>query len=618
MGYDPTVCLQNLNSKGLKPACQSLIDPFHCDDVIGVDPYYHQFCATDPTLYYMPIQCNVCYNSKTNNYKYFPSQTIYKECPALGPDWTVTYCFCCCSCLANDTLIAVPGGVAQIYTIERGAEVLAGSVAAGGARTKWSNATVRFSAGTGDNGQQPVMVYIVFGKGGGQELICNMDQPFLLSDGKFTTGGKLRPGQSLVDRDGKPLPIQMVSIGGYQGGVHHIATDVSWTGSPDGHLLIAGGVVAGDFTLQNYFSSLPASMKEPDHETLPLLGTAEYDHRHGRAVSRAHAMFEFVEVGAKSPQVGQRKLGAGLFTTYRVAADNIPYGAQAFLTKDQATDIVANPKGSQAPLSNPIPLALFNTIKAQLAGFFPDIHFWYDTLDVTPNVYAFEAYGLKIVQVSGGLARMQGFNYEGLFMAMAHGVACFVGGDPKNAAGYSAVGQADGYAFGVISRLCWIGNPSISYVMEAMKHWQALFALVDAGHAKGTAGDPLNDPSLACRIQTIQSAAAGGALPECAGGKPLPKIALQKATATSTSAVTLNFSLAVNSETGGDAANYTLTPAVPVTSATLDPYTGFIVHLEAALDPGKSYTITVANLTSILGTGLDPNHVSAPFTAPTS
>ena len=95
----------------------------------------------------------------------------------------------------------------------------------------------------------------------------------------------------------------------------------------------------------------------------------------------------------------------------------------------------------------------------QLTGFYPDIVFFYDDLDMTPNLYSFDAYGQRMVVVSGGLARMQGFNYEGLFMAMAHGIGCFVGGEPKNAQGFSGVGQADLFAFGVISRQCWFGAP---------------------------------------------------------------------------------------------------------------------------------------------------------------
>ncbi|HTS27741.1 MAG TPA: hypothetical protein VMH81_17825 [Bryobacteraceae bacterium] len=616
MGYDPAECLKNLNSKGLGPACQNLITPFHCDDVTGLDPGYHQTCFT-AGIFYFPIICLVCRNTKTNQYVYFPSATFFTDCGNLhakDPAWQAAQCYCCCSCLASDTLIAVPSGEVPIDSIQRGEEVLAASLSAGGSRITWSTAKVRFSMGTSREGFQPMMVYIVFGEGAGRELICNTDQPFLLADGKFTTGGKLRPGQQLVDRDGKPLPVQLVSIGQYDGGVHHIATDEPWTGSPNGHLLLAAGAVAGDFALQSGFSDLPAELKEPNYDQLPLIGTADFDATaHAQHMTRADAVFEFVPSGKAAPGTLIRPTTSGVFRTYRKVRDTPP-GAQMFLTRDQADDIMT--KGVQAPLSNPIPLTLFNTVKAQLSGFFPDIHFYYDAIDVSPNLYAFEAYGQKIVQVNGGLARMQGFNYEGLFTAMAHGVGCFNAGVPKNAAGYSAVGQADAYAFGAAARLNWVGDPFLTYVLEAMAQWKALFALVKPEHAHGNPKDPLNDPGLACRIKAIESATAGGGLPECAGGDPLPRISLERAVARSTEAVTLTLSLAVNNETGSDAANYTLDPPAPVTGAKLDASTGFVIHLEVMLKPDTDYKVTVHNLVSILGTGLDPAHVTVSFKTP--
>jgi hypothetical protein len=121
---------------------------------------------------------------------------------------------------------------------------------------------------------------------------------------------------------------------------------------------------------------------------------------------------------------------------------------------------------------------------------------------------------------------------------------------------------------------------------------------------------------LACRIQTIQAAAAGGALPECAGGAPMPKLSLQKATAISESDIVVNFSIAVDNETGSNAANYTLTPDAKITKAVIDSGTGFIVKLTAALTAGTEYELKVKNLVSIIGTGLDPAHTTTKFTAP--
>lgn len=625
MGYDPAVCLTNLQSKGLVPpglACQQLNPPYHCEDIINENPAYHQACAT-AGIYYFPVLCFVCLNSVSGQSQYFPASTFIAQCTALAktdPNWQFAQCYCCCSCLANDTLISVPGVEKgkPIFTINKGDGVFAASVTKAGAKIslKWDEKKVIFSQGTNALGHQPMMVYIVFGDKGTEDLICSTDQPFLLANGKYTTGGKLRPGQNLVGHDGQPIIIDMVSLGQYDGGVHHIATNVPWHKNPDGHLLLAAGVVVGDYTMQTFFPDLPNSIKEDGYDSLPLAGTKEYETKYKGIIKRSDTHFEFVPAGSESKSVAVHQMVSGVFKTYCVKTAVLPFGAQSLFTPDQAADILTN--GSQAPLSNPIPLSIFNTITAQLAGFYPDIDFYYDTLDMTCNLYAFEAYGRKVVQISGGLGRLKGFNYEGMFMALSHGIACFYGGDPKNALGFSSVGQADWFAFGVISRQCWVNSPYITYVLAALSQWNDVFALVSPEHAKGNPLDPLNDPSLACRLQSIESAIAGGGLAECAGGKPLPKISLTSAAATSDSDIVVNFSLALDNGSGTDVANYTLSPAAIVTSATLDSATGFIVHLVADLKPGISYELKVQNLISILGTGLDPAHVTATFDSPKS
>ena len=199
--------------------------------------------------------------------------------------------------------------------------------------------------------------------------------------------------------------------------------------------------------------------------------------------------------------------------------NNPPLVTKSLFTADQANDILIN--GTLLPSENPQSLINFTTAKNTFAGFYHDMDFYYDAADTTPNLYAYEANGRKVVRVSGGLARLQGLRYEGLFMAMAHGVACFYGGAPKNAAGYSATGQADYYAYSVISNsLYWFILPD--FTNKALNQWQMMFSMVSPEHAAGNLNDPLNDPSLACRLQTVQAAMTMLALPACAGGPPVP------------------------------------------------------------------------------------------------
>jgi len=607
--YDPSVCLKDLQDQELSPQCQTLNPPWHCQDLTTAGGAYHKFCYNTGILY-QPIPMLYCGNPQTGISVYFPPNQMFEKCNALGAPWVGGTCYCCCSCFANDTKIAVPGGAKEIYLIAKGDQVLTASVASGG-KLEWSNANVSFSAGTSAKGHQPVMVYLSMAGNETHDLVCNLDQPFMLANGKYARASKLRPGQQLMDKDGNPVTIEVISVGMYDGGVHHISTETPWNKNPDGHLLLAAGVVAGDYTMQLYFDQLPESLRDAQADALPVIGTPEYEATHANSIKRSDVFYEFVSAGGQSKNVGQQTLTAGLFKTYRVPKGDVPYGAQALFTRDQAADIAMN--GYQTPLSNPIPKSIFNSVTAQLAGFFPDVVFYYDALEALPNVYAIEAYGKKIVTVTGGFARTKGVGYEALLMAVAHGISCFYGGEPLNGFGYSAVGQADWFAFGVISRLVWVGQPFVTYITNAINQWQALFALVNPEHAHGNPLDPLNDPSLACRVQAIQSAAGGGSLPECAGGIPLPKIALQKATAASANEVVVNLSLAVETESGTNPANYVLVPAATVKSATLDPVTGFIVRLETELEPNTQYRLTVKNLVSILGSGVDPEHDSVSF-----
>ncbi|MGF7037633.1 hypothetical protein M2273_000867 [Mucilaginibacter lappiensis] len=611
MGYDPNVCLQRIKDKGRLP-CDELGLPYHCDTLTGVDGDYHDECVEAGIIYFQ-VKVSTCWNPVTNQFRYFPPATYFAECNKLisqDKNWQQSWCWCCCACFAKDTLVAVPGGYAEIYTIPVGAKVLTRGVD----ETDWSESLVKFSMGTGD-GPQAFMVYIGFGNNVAKDLICTQEQPFLLSNGKFTTAGKLTPGMELVDKDGKPVEIRSASLGTYTGAVHHIATANLWKDSPDGHLILTGGVVAGDFDMQIKFGSLPNSLKNDPENVHPLIGTKAYD----TAVSGisnlakpSNTHFEFVHKQTKGDGEVSKKLGSGSFKTYSRITSVVPHGAQALLTQKQAEDILKN--GRQVPFSDPTPKYFFDIASAQLSGFYKDIVFYLDVFDVLPNVYAFEAYGKKIVQVSGGLARLIDFNFEGLLMAMAHGVGCFYGGEPKISGGYSAVGQADRFAFGKVTSMLWLGDPAFGYINASILQWMALFKLIDKDNWGGT--NPLTDPSIDCRELVIQSAPFGGGLPPCAGGTPPKLIQLQVAQALTLDKVELIFNVAIDPSTADKVSNYIFSPDVKVLEAKRSTEKDFVVELSVKLEAENSYEVTAKNLKSALGTGMDPAHSTAGFVAP--
>ena len=72
----------------------------------------------------------------------------------------------------------------------------------------------------------------------------------------------------------------VVAVGNYVGGIHHISTGQYFTGSADGHLLLADGVVVGDFVLQMNFDGLQSGEKVADLTSRPVIGTDGYNRTH--------------------------------------------------------------------------------------------------------------------------------------------------------------------------------------------------------------------------------------------------------------------------------------------------------------------------------------------------
>jgi hypothetical protein len=609
--YIPSHCAANLISQGSEPPC----DIGHCDDFYS-QPFFHQHCANEKQ-WYAPVPCFACLKKDANgnviDSRYFPPDQIFTECAklaALNQGWVGGQCFCCCSCLAKDTLIATATGLQKIGNLMEGDKISVGSRQSDSSSLIWAEVEVGFSAGT-DTGVQPNAIYLGFDNDETPDLICTAAQVFLLSDGRYTTARKLRPGQELMRQDGTPQPISFISMGEYRGGVHHISTKLDWEDSPDGHLIVAAGVVVGDYVLQVNFDDLDKSLKEPEHDQLPNIGTPQYEDHHVNNIVRTDVSFEFAHPSSQAAQqesADTRSTLNGTFQTYTDTKQLIPAGAQSFLTQAQAEDLLKN--SVQLPVSAPVPHDTFVTITKQLSGFYPDVQFSFDTTNFTPNIYAFEAYGKKNVVVTGGLARTQGFGYEGMMMAIGNAIGRFYGDKPKNARGYSSVGASDYFAFGVLSRNIWIGGSQwYAYCLAAYTQWKNLFDKITGEHAKGNAEFPLNDPSLECRILTVEQAIGGGSIPECAGGEPAPKLELEKAYLKD-DGVKLIFSLGLDPGSLTDLTNFSFEPVAEVTNVSIGKDTKYVVNVKAKLEPATTYRVSVRNLISYLGSTLDVDHSS--------
>ncbi|HEY5723732.1 MAG TPA: hypothetical protein VIT45_15575 [Allosphingosinicella sp.] len=145
---------------------------------------------------------------------------------------------------AYGTQVMGPEGFRPIESYAVGDEAMGADMA--GQQPVWTPQIVAFSNGVPPNPHEDHMVYLTYGEAGA--MTVTLDQSFLLMDGALKGATYLERGDELVGADGGAVLLTQVAVGRFQGGVHAIAlAPMDWSGSADGHLLNAGGLVAGDY-----------------------------------------------------------------------------------------------------------------------------------------------------------------------------------------------------------------------------------------------------------------------------------------------------------------------------------------------------------------------------------
>lgn len=465
-------CIDNVNTSIADHAlCQ-------CKDEQGGDI---PGCKAPSALY--PEKASVCVNVGTKPIQWNAYRS--RACTKQAGDWYQLTCYCCCSCFAHGTRIGIPGGFRVIEQFEIGDKVLTGSLTQGGSlKLDWAPVKISFSSGTGPDSHQPAMVYIHHGGVG--SIIVTPDHLFLLSTGKLRRADRLVPGKDfLVTAEGVPVAVNEVSLGEYQGGVHHIATENEFTGSVDGHLLVSEGIVSGDFMLQIHSEALKNNGMLDDHDELPKVGSEEYERAHTHLVTDSYkaqwknatpmlaAAAPTAGGGAPEATTETPHPNAHKFYVYGQNVTPIPENAVGYLSPRQEEEVHA--KAEKAGFADAaVGVAAVTYVIRLFQGFYPDFTFYHDAGQLHPNAYAFTQYGKPTIVVMGGLARIKGMGMEGLAVILAHMVSRLQKSAPVGAHGYTSVAMADYYSTMILQRMFFGGmykpvfRPGIKQIDELL------------------------------------------------------------------------------------------------------------------------------------------------------
>jgi hypothetical protein len=563
----------------------------HCTEA---QTYYHAVC------YCTPPYSNGCPQPPTPN---CCSYTATSPVLVLGPQ----PCYCCCGCFANDTLIAVDNTEKKkIQEILVGDMVL---VAMDGSLKEWAQLPVEFSSGTGAESNSP-MIQIRFGDEANPEsIIATRNQLFLTPGQKLKRASKLVPElDQLVRPDGSSAKVLDLTAGTFKTGVHQISTSSRPTTNMDGHLIIANGVVCGDYSLQltDLDQANPAMMVK-DHHALPEFGTKAYAKRHAHLFANA--------LKAHPTSRVYKPVANNAFEPFELATPiEVPQDATSFITAVQAHDIENN--APSQPIYSGAGKDIVNYLFKLYKGFYPNVSFYLDDANELPNAYSFFKYGVPFVVVNGGLIRTNAVQYESLAFIIGHQLGVLYGGDPRGQDGYTCRGQADYAAILAIFPYVWFGIYAVPLIQPTIDQITKLFGFIDPAHRSGKPGDTCDFISIDCRLSAMNAAANTRVLPECAGGPPTPTLEVTSATpAEDGASVTVAFNEAVDVETAGNPGNYEFAPLVGAKSATVSD-DALSVVVVAAFASDTEYEVRVEDVLSSDGHPLVPGKNRAVFRTP--
>jgi hypothetical protein len=540
----------------------------------------------------------------------YSGQVCHRNLPGFRPK-TVDGAY---PCFASTAPVAVPDGSRPMGEIAIGDQVLVATRS--GASWEWSAREVQFSAGSPPNatGIGNVMFYIEYGgsKPGERRktLVASPNQLFLLADGGLLKrADQLVPGADcLMDPHGEALPVARVHSGTYLGAVHYIAAAVpsyeEFSGSLDNHLIIANGVVSGDFALQRYQETEKMRRHLAPAAENPVVGTAAYRSRHTLAhhTLAHHSPFGAAVDADAGPVVHPE------FVPDAESASIIPLRAATLFTPRQEAQLL-DPDMPRRPMSDATNRWMATYYSRLYATFCPGVRFYIDWTSHRPNVFAFTEYGQKTVVVGGGLLRLGALYDSAMALVLAFGAATLAEqGESRPANGVPGTGRALYEGIVVVAGSALQGGNAWKDTMltGTRQLGEVIQALI------GKQDKHADAESLHCMLDVMQAAVNGADLPRCAGG-PTPG-GLQVVSASYDSAskqLTISFSEALNQHCAASPKNYRIDGGAPVTAVQHHARRPAAITLCVDLTPGE-YTIDVFNVRAADGSTLDPLACSAP------
>ncbi len=536
---------------------------------------------SDPPIYCDDIDPGHCGKIQDKINKYCKHNGLGGDTPVPQVARDGRDCWCCCSCFAYDTPIEVtPGEFKFIQDIGMNETVLT----TGPHVNSWAPKLVTEIGGMAIDTEMDCMYYLLARMEGVKEddlryLITTADHLYLLPDGTLRPVQELHPGDRIRKADGGVATVLFAIPGKYTGGVRHIATGPYEKGEPiDGHLLNSNGLVTADLAVQlaHYSGQLDSGLLAAEKaKSLPQAGTAAFFATYGPA--QHPELHEFIS--------DKRAWPSG-FTPHTESLFNIPKSAVSFFTQQQAEDIQAHIE--QLSPGNSAVVAMVDYLFKVYQAFNPDMLLLIDWSNELPNAYYFKNLRYPMVVINGGLARLKTINRDGLAIILSHLMAA--------ADGNKCVGPADYNGVLMFLRQAWNNDLFFQVFRKGMEQLQTLFDAVDPMHAHENPDDICGQPSLACRIATLNAGAAMDDMPGCA----LPHPAFRVTGANPDlldDTVTVDFSELVNQPTAETAENYSIMPGVTITKARVagDNFKQVLLSV-TGLHANKEYVLEVTDV----------------------